>query len=202
MALLSCAKGSPDRHFRHKSLVINAISGPTLKNYSGTRETDFAGHCFATSGSFGTTPIDSVSGGSMQNLFAYGTLMCDDIMTEVSGRRFSCVPAILRGYRRMRVKREHYPALVAATGSHVEGVLYLDVSQPAWARLDRFEGEAYTREPVQVELPDGSEIAAATYVVHGDFTTCLDETEWDLATFHRDGKESFRASYKGYRALN
>ena len=48
----------------------------------------------------------------MENLFAYGTLMCEDIMQDVAGCRLSCVPAELRGYSRRRVRGEHYPALV------------------------------------------------------------------------------------------
>lgn len=137
----------------------------------------------------------------MENLFAYGTLMCDDIMAEVAGECMSAVPATLRGYRRLRVKDAHYPALVPDAESRVEGVVYCDVSESAWARLDRFEGEMYSRESVQVELADGSAVAAATYVVHGDFTSCLDETEWDFAAFLDSDKESFCKSYEGYRAL-
>jgi len=36
----------------------------------------------------------------MEHLFAYGTLMCDDIMREVAGFRPIPVPGTLRGYRR------------------------------------------------------------------------------------------------------
>lgn len=35
--------------------------------------------------------------------FAYGTLMCEDIMREVSGIRPSHVPGTLKGYRRRSV---------------------------------------------------------------------------------------------------
>lgn len=63
----------------------------------------------------------------MRHLFAYGTLMCDDIIAEISGSLLSHVSATLRGYRRMCVKGEHYPALVPEAGGSVEGVLYLNV---------------------------------------------------------------------------
>ena len=127
--------------------------------------------------------------------------MCNAIMAEVAGKCMSAVPSTLRGYRRLRVKDAHYPALVPDAESRVEGVVYRDVPESAWARLDRFEGEMYSRESVQVELADGSAVAAATYVVHGDFTSCLDETEWDFTAFLDSDEESFCKSYEGYRAL-
>ena len=48
----------------------------------------------------------------MTHLFAYGTLMCEDIMQEVSG----CLPehrrGFLKGYVRRRVKGQAYPGLL------------------------------------------------------------------------------------------
>jgi gamma-glutamylcyclotransferase (GGCT)/AIG2-like uncharacterized protein YtfP len=137
----------------------------------------------------------------MKHLFAYGTLMCGEIMAEVSGASLPASSAILRGYRRRGVKGRSYPALVPGVESHVEGVVYRDVPPSAWARLDRFEGQMYSREPVRVELADGSVVAAATYVARAEFLDCLGEEEWDFAAFLIDGKESFRRSYEGYLAL-
>ena len=48
----------------------------------------------------------------MENLFAYGTLMCEDIMREVSGVRLLQVSGKLKGYSRRGVKGEHYPAFI------------------------------------------------------------------------------------------
>ena len=138
---------------------------------------------------------------SMGHLFAYGTLMCNDIMAEISGSPLSPVSATLRGYRRMRVKGEHYPALVPDTDGRVEGVVYLNVSGASWDRLDRFEGEMYSRKSVQVELNDGHTIPAETYVARAEFMDYLVDAEWDFAEFLRKYKGSFRSSYKGYRAL-
>jgi gamma-glutamylcyclotransferase (GGCT)/AIG2-like uncharacterized protein YtfP len=137
----------------------------------------------------------------MKHLFAYGTLMCDDIMAEVSGAQLSPIPATLRGYRRLRVKGEHYPGLIPDAEGQVEGVVYRSVPQSAWIRLDRFEGEMYSREIVQVALADQTVAEAETYVVRADFMDRLDEAEWDFAVFLRKGKGSFCRSYKGYRAL-
>jgi gamma-glutamylcyclotransferase (GGCT)/AIG2-like uncharacterized protein YtfP len=137
----------------------------------------------------------------MRHLFAYGTLMCDDIMAEISESHLSFILATLRGYRRICVKCEHYPALVPDEERCVEGVLYLNVPGSAWARLDRFEGEMYSREIVQVERNDGPNVPADTYVARAEFMDYLVEVEWDFADFLRKYKESFRRSYKGYRLL-
>ena len=77
----------------------------------------------------------------------------------------------------------------------------IDIPQPAWDRLDRFEGEMYTRERVQVELADGSTVAAETYVINHRFMGCLEEVEWEFGEFLRNGKEKFRNSYRGYQDL-
>lgn len=133
----------------------------------------------------------------MAHLFAYGTLMCNAIMAEISGSHHSPVSATLRGYRRMCVKGEHYPALVPNAAEHVEGVVYLDVSAAAWDRLDRFEGEMYAREIVQVELDDGHTVPAETYVARAEYMEYLVDAEWDFSEFLRKNVVSFRRSFKG-----
>ena len=137
----------------------------------------------------------------MENLFAYGTLMCEDIMQDVAGCRLSCVPAELRGYSRRRVRGEHYPALVPDERGFVRGVLYQDVPDSAWDRLDRFEGDMYERRPVEVCLEDGRIMSAATYVARSAFLGCLDEADWDFDDFLRSGRAAFQRQYKGYQAL-
>jgi gamma-glutamylcyclotransferase (GGCT)/AIG2-like uncharacterized protein YtfP len=137
----------------------------------------------------------------MENLFAYGTLMCDDIMHEVCGFRLSRVAGTLKGYSRRSVKCEHYPAIAPDEKGRVEGVVYRNVPDSAWYRLDRFEGEMYARQVVRIELIDGSDMLAATYVVQPEFLDRLDPSDWDFADFVRYGKASFQRKYKGYQLL-
>jgi gamma-glutamylcyclotransferase (GGCT)/AIG2-like uncharacterized protein YtfP len=137
----------------------------------------------------------------MLNLFAYGTLMCDDIMQEVSGCRLSQVPGILIGYSRRSVKGEYFPGLVPDEEGRVEGVVYSNVPDSAWDRLDRFEGEIYARRLVRIELNDGATLPAAAYVVKPQFLNHLEPSEWNFADFLRNGKANFQKKYKGYKAL-
>lgn len=137
----------------------------------------------------------------MDHLFAYGTLMCEDIMEEVSGCRLSHEPGTLKGYSRRAVRGECYPAVMADEKARVGGILYRDVPDAAWERLDRFEGEMYARRPVQIESNDGALLLAATYVVRSEFLDHLEEHEWDFADFLRNGKALFQRHYRGYRSL-
>lgn len=137
----------------------------------------------------------------MENLFAYGTLMYDDIMAEVAGCQLAGVPGTLRGYSRRAVVGEVYPAVVPQAGSSVAGVVYRQVPEAAWERLDRFEGEMYERQLVQVDLGDGETLLAGAYVARAEFLAQIDEAEWDVAEFLRNGKARFQEQYRGFQAL-
>jgi gamma-glutamylcyclotransferase (GGCT)/AIG2-like uncharacterized protein YtfP len=137
----------------------------------------------------------------MNNLFAYGTLMCEEIMREVSGFSLSSKPGTLKGYTRRSVKFEKYPAVTTDGMSSVEGLVYLDLPDPAWERLDRFEGDMYERRTVRIVLKDGGTLSSFVYVVKPELLDRLEQSDWDFAEFLLTGKEDFRRSYKGYRAL-
>jgi gamma-glutamylcyclotransferase (GGCT)/AIG2-like uncharacterized protein YtfP len=137
----------------------------------------------------------------MRNLFAYGTLMCDEIMEEVAGCRLSYTAGTLKYYSRRSVRGEHYPAIFRNEKGEVDGIVYLDVPDGAWQRLDRFEGEMYARQTVQIQLPNGMMLSADTYVVQPAFLDTLEEVDWDFESFLRHGKESFQKHYKGYQSM-
>ena len=46
------------------------------------------------------------------NVFVYGTLMEDEVVQSVLGRRFESLPAVLAGYRRVCLKQRVYPGIV------------------------------------------------------------------------------------------
>lgn len=138
------------------------------------------------------------------NLFVYGTLMCADIMAEVTGRELAAgEAATLYGYCRYRVTGEDYPALVPAEAeASVAGLVFRAIPDDAWPRLDDFEGEQYERRCVRVVLADSSEIEAETYVLH---PACRDQVQsqpWDFDEFLREGKVRFCRSYRGYGSLD
>ena len=137
----------------------------------------------------------------MADLFAYGTLMCEDIMQEVSGCRLSFVQGIVKGYCRRSVRGEVYPAITPDEAGVVAGVVYHDLTGPAWDRLDQFEGDMYARKPVTVETVEGVTLQAETYIVRVEFLSHLDSAEWSFERFLRNGKKRFQNNYFGYEKL-
>lgn len=139
---------------------------------------------------------------SSTQLFTYGSLMCEDIMTEVAGTQLSCEAAILHGYRRFLVKDEHYPGVIMEAGGVVTGIVYHGLDAVNWQRLDRFEGEMYDRQPVRVCYADGREAVVDCYLFRPEFFHRLSSTEWDFAAFLQSGKTLFQHQYSGFKAID
>ncbi len=122
-------------------------------------------------------------------------------MQEVSGYSLAYVRGILKGYSRRAVRGEQYPAIFPDREGRVVGVVYLNVPDSAWDRLDRFEGDMYAREIVPIEVYEGETLSASAYVVRPQFIHLLDGSEWDFNEFLRTGKANFQNAYKGYRFI-
>ena len=138
----------------------------------------------------------------MKNLFAYGTLMCEDIFEDVSGCRCSHVSGKLAGYRRKAVQHEVYPAIFPDENATVNGLVYLDLADSAWPYLDAFEGDMYQRQSVQVHADDGRILSAMTYVIQPPFMHLIAPEDWDFEVFLEKGKPEFQQHYKGYSFIN
>ena len=137
--------------------------------------------------------------------FTYGSLMCDDIMASVCGiPRANLVSraARLPHFTRHPVIGETYPGMVPSPAVSVSGVLYLNLPEAVWPRLDVFEGEMYERMPVSVETEEGTVLPAETYVFRPEFAHRLTAGPWDFEAFvSKGGKARFQARYLGFREL-
>ena len=138
----------------------------------------------------------------MKNLFAYGTLMCGDIMYAVTGRKPPSRPGVLSAFRRSRIRGEHYPALVPEAEATVDGIVYHDIPEYLWHRLDRFEGEQYERRRIEVMLDDGTRLACETYVFRLSCRQLLEPGEWDYPAFLEHDRAAFLEEYSGFDILN
>ena len=134
----------------------------------------------------------------MENLFAYGSLMCEDIMCEVSGIKVESLDGVLKGFERFRVKGEDYPAIIQQENSAVYGKVYMDIPMRSWEKLDYFEGDMYYRLAVDIKLSSGEIIQADAYVIQPDFHNQLEENLWDFEEFLSEGKQRFYNQYKGF----
>ncbi len=127
--------------------------------------------------------------------------MCNEIMEEVSGYRKPGVEAVLEGYIRYRIKREHYPGVIPKSGFHVDGIVYTSVPESAWRRLDSFEGELYQRQTVRVFLNNRNAVYADTYIIKPKYLHLLDDSQWSYQVFLESGKHHFQKQYIGYRSI-
>ena len=140
----------------------------------------------------------------MAHAFTYGSLMSLDIMARVCGLPVSALkpePALLTGHTRHPVRDQAYPGLVPSPNpaAQVAGVLYRDLPDAVWARLDRFEGPEYRREGVALAQPP---VQAWVYVYRPELRGRLLDGDWDVAEFHRSGKARFEAQYLGFDTLD
>jgi gamma-glutamylcyclotransferase (GGCT)/AIG2-like uncharacterized protein YtfP len=136
------------------------------------------------------------------DLFAYGTLMSGDIMLAVTGHRFPAAPGVLRGFRRNRIRGEVYPGIIPSPEERVDGIVYSNLTEDDWKRLDLFEGEMYVRSAVTVQLGDGTVRQAQTYVLKPQFENRLTSEPWTLEEFLLSGKARFESQYQGFAAVS
>lgn len=97
------------------------------------------------------------------DLFVYGTLVEEELVFELTGRRFARLPATLHGYRREMVQGG-FPRVLPDPAAQVEGFLLCDIDPASLRVLDLYEdeGRLYRRISVSVSVP-GGERAAAVY---------------------------------------
>jgi gamma-glutamylcyclotransferase (GGCT)/AIG2-like uncharacterized protein YtfP len=122
--------------------------------------------------------------------FTYGSLMFDEVMRAVADQQgLVSIPATLKGWERFAIRNASYPA--ARRGkpqASIRGVLWLDLSESAWKRLDAFEGDAYRRAAVEVHCDSGMHPA---WVYEFLDPGLLLPQDWDEATFRQQHLADF-----------
>ena len=87
------------------------------------------------------------------DLFVYGTLMDENLVFELTGKRFARIAAVLRDFEKVQPDGG-YPYIVPRVGPHVTGLLLRDIDASSLARIDEYEdeGRLYRRTEVVVEI--------------------------------------------------
>ena len=135
----------------------------------------------------------------MTNIFTYGTLMFEEIWSQVVTEEYRRFPAILDGYDRKMARDEEYPVLYPHTpSSQVEGFVYLDVSDADLEKLDYFEGDYYFRKSEDVLVLESGKMPAAVYVLKEEYYSIISNKNWDPDYFKTQGIDLFKNKYDGF----
>ena len=133
------------------------------------------------------------------NVFTYGSLMFEEIWTNVVAGNYSRQDARLYGYLRRKIRGEIYPAVIAGSNEdYVDGKIYLDVSIDDINSLDVFEGEYYQKRSCECQLDGGRKIPACVYVFKNKFQYLIESEAWDPDEFSKAGVVKFFIEYKGF----
>ena len=129
----------------------------------------------------------------MATCFVYGTLLAEEVLARVlfgrltlEGTPISRQEAVLKGYKRYKLKDRDYPGIVAGNpDDKVIGRLVFNVDEAGLQRLDDFEGTEYKRVTVDVTAADGSVHQANTYLFLDTDLLNPDAGEWYLDDFQK-----------------
>jgi len=152
-------------------------------------------------GSSGISDILSAPGLLMPRLFAYGSMMCPEVIEKLAGKPLTGVPGKVKNHRALCVRGELYPGMVQGHGGEVSGLVYTFPSY-LWPAFDAFEGEEYLRKPVRVWYDNGKRELVQAYLFRPEYRSRLIRRPWDFDAFVRDGLQSFVAQHFPPRPLS
>ncbi|MGD2076657.1 MAG: gamma-glutamylcyclotransferase [Gammaproteobacteria bacterium] len=116
-------------------------------------------------------------------LFCYGTLMVPAVWLKVVGRPRDGADAWLEDYACRQVRGECFPGLLPKAGARTPGIVYRGLSQRDLECLDRFEGGAYERRLVPVQLASGDSALAWCFVTRKPYRRRLSKESWSRRDF-------------------
>jgi len=110
----------------------------------------------------------------------------------VAGKEYQGVEAVLLNYAIFRVRGTVYPGIIPAKGNIVRGLVYRNIADDTFRRLDDFEGEQYERIIVSAVLRrDHSLVRAYAYRILEGQRDILSSEGWDLEHFLQKEAEGF-----------
>lgn len=125
--------------------------------------------------------------------------------TAILASSLKIAPAVLPDYCRHRVQYADYPGIIAQKGHTVKGTFVTGLTDGDIYRLDRFEGDEYTKEWVEVEVTDGvgekAEKKRAQTYVYSAGEDRLEKVEWDFEEFRKEKLAKWAGSKEEYAGM-
>jgi gamma-glutamylcyclotransferase (GGCT)/AIG2-like uncharacterized protein YtfP len=134
------------------------------------------------------------------NLFTYGSLMFEEVWSQLACGDYVKRAARLHGFVRRQVRDDVHPVIIQShNGAWVDGFVYFGVSREDIRRIDAFEADAYDRQTHTVVVGSCEKHNADTYVLKSDFHYMVTDREWDPQWFAREALPVFMRDYRGFR---
>jgi len=130
---------------------------------------------------------------SETRLFVYGTLMNDEVMSELIGRIVESSTATLAEFKCLSVSGQSYPGIRPSKGSRVDGLLLHGLSRAEMKILDNYEGDQYQLESVSVDVRVDRPVKCLTYVFKPEFYHQLSDESWCNHAFRKNHLIAFTA---------
>ena len=144
--------------------------------------------------------MEMCAGMTNVNLFVYGSLMFDEVWSQLVCGDYLKLPARLHGFMRRRVVGDVYPVIVRShRGDWVDGIVYFGVGPEDMTRLDLFEADPYDRQTHLVLVEGREKRRADVYVLKDDYRYMVHDSEWDPQWFEQEGLPLFIRRYRGFQ---
>ena len=135
---------------------------------------------------------------SSSNLFVYGSLLNRKVFQAVTGIVPKYQRAVLRNYKRTRLRDRVYPGIVKASDCFVAGSLVIDLDPMTVDALDFFEDDVYVKKPVSVSKAEGEGVKSFAYVLSPEYIYWVVDEEWDLSEFEESHLDSYLVGCKKF----
>lgn len=124
-------------------------------------------------------------------LFVYGSLQHPLVWQRLIGKNCDEQPAVLKGWKAVKVKNNDYPGLMQLNNEEVSGLIKTGLSKADFEILDAFEGEQYQR--VQLVVTDEKEQSQQVYVYifKDDYLPQLTSEAWSYQEFSEQCLQRF-----------
>jgi len=124
--------------------------------------------------------------------------MVPEIFLKVTGKQYRSREAILIGYERFKIIGQSYPAITLKAGACTEGIVYFDISEIHFHKLDLFEGNLYKKINSPVHMRDHQVVDAIVYVLNNGNESLLSKQKWDKNEFIQFELKKFLRTDSGF----